>query len=108
MHLLFETRGKRQSVPSWPAPAKPALAGEFQSFRRLQAGAAIACLLLSTVPQSAVAQQTGELAPHRSDECAEERWSTFIRPRGTFVCPGLLEEPLRALYADHGRARYDR
>ncbi len=59
MHLLFESRGKRQSVPSWPAPTKPAQAGEFQSFRRLPAGAAIACLLLSTVPQSAAAQQTG-------------------------------------------------
>ncbi len=59
MHLLFERRGKRHSVPSSAAPAEPAQAGEFQSFRRLQAVAAIACLLLSTVPQSAAAQQTG-------------------------------------------------
>ena len=55
MHLLFETRGRRQSVPSSPTPAKPEQTGAFQSFRRLQAGAAVACLLLSTVPQSAVA-----------------------------------------------------
>ncbi len=59
MHLLFERRGKRHSVPSSAAPAEPAQAGEFQSFRRLQAVAAIACLLLSTVPLSAAAQQTG-------------------------------------------------
>jgi outer membrane protein len=59
MHLLFESRGKRQSVPSSPKPAKPASAGNLQGFRRLQAGAAIAFLLLSTVPQSAAAQQTG-------------------------------------------------
>ncbi len=63
MHLLFERRGKRQSVPSSPTPAKPAQAGKTQSFSRLQAGAAIGCLLLSTVPQAAVAQQQPASAP---------------------------------------------
>src|SRR5271165_5765621 len=59
MHLLFKFRGKRRSVPSSGVPAKPAQAGESQSFRRLQAGAAIGCLLLSTAPQFAIGQQTG-------------------------------------------------
>ena len=40
MHLLFESRGRRQSVPSSPTPTKPEQTGAFQSFRRLQAGAA--------------------------------------------------------------------
>ena len=63
MHLLFERRGKRQSVPCSPTPARPDQTLSFQSFRRLQAGAAIACLLLSTVPQSAYAQQQPATAP---------------------------------------------
>ena len=63
MHLLFEDRGKRQSVPSGPAPAKAARAGEFQSIGRVKAGAAIACLLLSQfgIAEQSFAQQTGGL-----------------------------------------------
>src|SRR5271168_4482930 len=63
MHLLFERRGKRQSAPSSPTPAKPGQTGSFQSFRQLQAGAAIACLLLSSVPPSAAGQQQPATAP---------------------------------------------
>jgi outer membrane protein len=63
MHLLFERRGKRQSVPSSPASAKPSQASVFRSFSRLQSGAAIACLLLSTVSQSGFAQQQPTTAP---------------------------------------------
>lgn len=60
MHLLFKTRGKRQSVPS---PAGPASVKQYQGFRRLQAGAAVACLLLSTLPPTAAAQQQPASAP---------------------------------------------
>src|SRR5271167_4602928 len=63
MHLLFDRRGKRQSVPSSPRPASPVPAGDLQSFRRLQACAAIACLLLGSAPPSAVAQQQPVAAP---------------------------------------------
>ena len=61
MHLLFEDRGKRQSVPSGPEPAKQARAGEFHGVRRVQSGAAIACLLLSQFAGvlPSFAQQTG-------------------------------------------------
>jgi len=63
MHLLFERRGKRQSVPSSATLAKPDQTSRFQGFRRLQGSAAIACLLLSIVPQSAFAQQQAATAP---------------------------------------------
>jgi len=62
MHLLFERRGTRPSVPSPLQPAvtggKPRVASENSGFRKLQSGAAIACLLLSTAPQFAQAQAT--------------------------------------------------
>jgi len=63
MHLLFERRGKRQSVPSSPSLARPDRSGALQSFRRVQAGAAIACLLLSTISQTVFAQQQPASAP---------------------------------------------
>jgi outer membrane protein TolC len=64
MHLLFEIRGERQSVPS---SARATSVKEYQGFRRLQAGAAVACLLLSTLPQIAVAQQQPASAPSPSN-----------------------------------------
>ncbi len=60
MHLLFEIGGKRQSVPS---SARATSVKQYRGFRRLQAGSAVACLLLSTLPQTASAQQQPVSAP---------------------------------------------
>src|SRR5271154_4104050 len=59
MHFFFERRGSGASVPSSLAENVRGRANECNSPRRLQAVAAIGCLLLSTAPQFAVAQQTG-------------------------------------------------
>lgn len=67
MHLLFERRGKRQSVPSSLRPVRPEHAGAFHNFRRLQAGAAIACLLLGSAPPSVFGQQQPPGAPTPSN-----------------------------------------
>jgi outer membrane protein len=65
MHLLFERGGKRQRVPSSPSLARPDQSQAVTNFRQLQAGVTIACLLLSTLPQSARGQQqpTGSPSP---------------------------------------------
>jgi outer membrane protein len=78
MHLLFERRGTGQSVPYSPTLTKPEQCARFQSFRRLQAGAAIACLLLSTVPQSALGQQTGAAPAPVSAPSASNAPGTMI------------------------------
>ncbi len=59
MHLLFEHGGKRRSVPNPFAGAKRERGVEYLGLRILQAGVAIAGLLLSSAPEIAGAQQTG-------------------------------------------------
>ena len=56
MDFLFDRRGKRWSVPSSPEKSR---ANENRGFRGLQAGMAMSCLLLSTMPNFAIAQNTG-------------------------------------------------
>jgi outer membrane protein TolC len=58
MHLLFKHGGKRRSVHPF-ADARRSRECEHRGFRVLQAGVAIACLLLSGAPEFASAQQTG-------------------------------------------------
>ncbi len=62
MHLLFEHGGKRRSVSHRAAGTLKARAGEFRSWRTLPAGVAIACLLLTSSPELALAQNTGAAA----------------------------------------------
>jgi outer membrane protein len=59
MDFLFEGKGLRRSVQSSRAEGKRKLSGKDGFSRKLQAGTAIACLLLSTGSEFAVAQQTG-------------------------------------------------
>jgi outer membrane protein len=56
MDFLFDRRSKRWSVPSSPRENR---AKRNRGFRYLQGSVAIACLLLSTMPNFAVAQNTG-------------------------------------------------
>src|SRR5271170_586217 len=59
MHLFFERRGSGSSVSSSLVRDSHSPVNPYQGPRKLQAAAAIGCLLLSTAPQFAVAQQTG-------------------------------------------------
>src|SRR5271163_1468596 len=59
MHFFYERRGSGASVSSSSVKDRPERANGHRGLRRLKAVAAIGCLLLSTVPQYAPAQQTG-------------------------------------------------
>jgi outer membrane protein TolC len=97
MHLLFERRGRRQSVPSslWssgPDQDKVFQSPAFQGFRRFQAGAAIGCLLLSSFPHSAAAEQQPVAAPSPTNAPGT---MTELRPTGrNFLIPkGYWKNP---------------
>src|SRR5271170_3059174 len=59
MHLFFERRGSGSSVSSSLVRDSHSPVNPYQGPRKLQAAAAIGCLLLSTAPQLAFGQQTG-------------------------------------------------
>ncbi len=59
MHLLFERRGRRQRVPTLFGEAGKNHSSRYPGFRTLQTGVAIASLLLSSLPEVAIAQNTG-------------------------------------------------
>src|SRR5271156_567987 len=59
MHFFYERRGSGASVSSSRIKDRRERANGYRGLRRLQAIAAIGCLLLSTAPQYALAQQTG-------------------------------------------------
>jgi outer membrane protein len=67
MHLLFERGGKRQTLPFPLEPSlpgsRPRQTGATSGFRRLHSAAALACLLLGTLPHDAAAQQQTPAAP---------------------------------------------
>ena len=68
MHLLFERRGRRQSVlspldPSVRNGSRPNRSRLKDGFRRLQSGLVIACLMAGTISESAIGQQAAPGTP---------------------------------------------
>ncbi len=63
MHFLFERSGNRRSVPSTLSRIDRPRPNAYRRVRGVVAGAAIAGLLLNSVPESAMAQQQPSTAP---------------------------------------------